>query len=85
MNLSQVTAPGGSSLFENTRIKRKLVHLVSSWADSLSLGRLSLETLQEVIEFMVQQGKFNFCMCVCVCVCVYLFPYTFNLGWLIFV
>ncbi|SAL98936.1 hypothetical protein [Absidia glauca] len=40
MNLSQVTAPGGSSLFENTRIKR----------------RLSLETLQEVIEFMVQQG-----------------------------
>ncbi|KAI8077775.1 ESCRT-II complex subunit-domain-containing protein [Halteromyces radiatus] len=40
LNLNQATTPGASPLFENTRIKR----------------RLSLETLQEVIEFMVQQG-----------------------------
>ncbi|CAO3639255.1 unnamed protein product [Cunninghamella echinulata] len=40
LNINQATTPGGSPLFENTRIKR----------------RLSLETLKEIIEYMVQQG-----------------------------
>ncbi|KAI9316396.1 ESCRT-II complex subunit-domain-containing protein [Dichotomocladium elegans] len=41
IDLQAMTAPGGSDLFENTRIKR----------------RLSFETLQEVVEGMVGNGS----------------------------
>ncbi|KAI8061061.1 ESCRT-II complex subunit-domain-containing protein [Gongronella butleri] len=40
LNLHQATVPGASPLFENKKLKR----------------RLSFETLQEIIENMVQQG-----------------------------